>query len=253
MIQRLFAVLGCLVVLASSSAPARAADASDPRAIAVADQVMKALGGRERWDALPALRWSFGNSVNDTVRSTRRHAWDRRTGQHRVEGVTRTGTKFCFVHTVGDTTHGLAWMDGQSIQGDSLHKLIVRAEALWVNDTYWLLMPYKLRDPGVTLKLDGEAVENGATYDKLALSFAGVGLTPGDHYWVWVNRANHRIERWDMVLQGQQPPPVSWTLEGWENHDGLWFATSHRQKNINVFTNAVETPKEFPAGTFERP
>ena len=84
MIQRLFTVLGCLVVLASTSVPARAADASDPKAISVADQVMRALGGRERWDALPALRWSFGNSVNDTVRSTRRHAWARRTGRHPV-------------------------------------------------------------------------------------------------------------------------------------------------------------------------
>ena len=240
------------LLLASTDVALAKTPPSDPRAVAVADRVMKALGGQKRWNDLPGLRWTFGSSVGDTVRSSRRHAWNKRTNWHRVEGKTRAGQAFCFIHRVG-TGQGMAWMDGVPNEGDSLTKLLKRAQSLWINDTYWMLMPYKLRDPGVMLAYDGEAQEAGATYDKIALSFDHVGETPGDHYWVYVNRANDRVERWEMVLQDDQPPPRAYTWEGWEQHDGLWFPTAHRQDKLNVFTNAVETVRSFGPTEFTAP
>jgi hypothetical protein len=147
----------------------------------------------------------------------------------------------------------MAWVNGNPIEGDSLKKLIQRANALWVNDTYWMLMPYKLRDPGVTLKYAGDTTMAGMTFDRLALSFDHVGLTPGDHYWVYVNRADHRVERWEMVLEGDQPPPVAYTWEGWEQHDGLWFPTAHKRDSTNVFTNKIETVHSFAPTEFQKP
>jgi hypothetical protein len=226
---------------------------SDPRAVAIADQVMAALGGKQQWDSLHGLRWSFGSMLGDSVRSSRRHAWDKMTGQHRVDGVNRQGQSYTLIHTLGDTTSGMAWVNGNRIEGDSLKKLIQRANALWINDTYWMLMPYKLRDPGVTLQFAGDTTMSGRTYDKLALSFNHVGLTPGDHYWVYVNRADHRVERWEMVLEGDQPPPVAYTWEGWEQHDGLWFPTAHMRDSTNVFTSKIETVRSFAPTEFQQP
>lgn len=249
----LAALLLTLAFLGAVPAARAETTASDPKAVRIADQVMKGLGGEKAWNDLEGLRWSFGSSMNDTVRGVpRRHAWNKHTGMHRVDGVTRAGDKFTFIHHVGDST-GKAWMNGVPIEGDSLKKLIARAQSLWINDTYWMLMPYKLRDPGVTLQLAGEAKDGDTTWDKLALSFDHVGQTPGDRYWVFVNRANHRVEKWEMVLQGDQPPPVAYTWESWEEHGGLWFPTAHRQDKLNVFTNAVETVSAFPPGTFEQP
>lgn len=224
----------------------------DARAVATADRVMESLGGRERWDRLPGLRWTFGSSVNDTVRSSRRHAWNKHNGWHRVEGTNRQGDAFVFIHNLG-TGEGRAWMNGNQIEGDSLRSLLTRAKSLWTNDTYWMLMPYKLRDPGVRLAMAGDSTAGGATWDRLALSFESVGETPGDHYWVYVNRGNHRIERWDMVLEGDPPPARSYTWEGWEEHDGLWFPTAHRQGPTNVFTSDVETVREFRPDEFSKP
>lgn len=243
----LFAFAGC------QQKPAEDLHGSDARAVAIANSVMDALGGQKQWAALRGLRWTFGVQVGDSIRASRRHAWDKVTGQHRVDGVNRQGQTFTIIHTVGDTTAGMAWVDGTEIVGDSLHKLIKRADALWVNDSYWFLMPYKLRDPGVTLGYAGDTTMAGATYDKLALSFAQVGLTPGDHYWVYVDRADHRVKHWEMVLQGDTPPPVGYTWGGWEQHDGLWFPTEHRRDSTNVFTNKVETVASFPATEFEKP
>lgn len=243
-----------LLVACVAVAPRARAEgaASDPRALRIADQVMAALGGQERWEKLPGLRWSFEVAVNDTVRSYRHHAWDMKGGTDRVEGKTRAGVAYCFIHPPGGE-RGMAWMNGTAIEGDSLAKLIKRAQSLWTNDSYWFLMPYKLRDPGVTLGYDGEVTQGDTTYDKISLSFDKVGETPGDHYWVYVNRKNHRIEKWDFILQDQPPPAVSWTWEGWEQHDGLWFPTVHRNGASTLYTRAVETVASFGPDEFKTP
>ena len=229
-----------------------ATPASDPQAIEIADQVAKALGGQERWDRLRYLRWTFEVAVNDTLRPARSHSWDKYTGWHRVEGTTAAGQRYCYIENLNDST-GMAWVNGDPIEGDSLKKLMRRAHGAWINDSYWFLMPYKLRDPGVTLKYDGEVRDStGAVHDRIALSFENVGMTAGDRYWVYVDRKDHRVDRWEHLLQGAQPPAVPWTWEGWEEHGGLWFPTAHRTGNRTVYTRAVETvdqprPNEFTA------
>lgn len=247
-----FGWLGCALLAVLVGGVPESAAASDAKAAAMADRVMKSLGGRERWDKLPGLRWTFGSSVNDTVRSSRRHAWNKHTGWHRVEGRNRQGDAFVFIHNL-NTGEGRAWMNGNPIEGDSLSSLLKRAKSLWTNDTYWMLMPYKLRDPGVQLAMAGDSTAGGVTWDRLALSFESVGETPGDHYWVYVNRGNRRVERWDMVLQGDAPPARSYSWEGWEQHEGLWFPTAHRQGPTNVFTSDVEAVREFQPDEFSRP
>ncbi len=246
-------LVGLALIVATPAAPANAdPPPSDSKAVAIADQVLEALGGAQRWQHLHGLRWSFDFLVGDTLKSSRRHSWDRMTGWHRVEGKTRAGQPFVFIEQI-EGHGGMAWMAGEPIAGDSLAKLMKRAKSLWTNDTYWMLMPYKLRDPGVTLKYVGEVADSAVTYDKLALSFEGVGETPGDHYWIYVNRGNHRIEKWDYILQGQKTPAETWTWEGWEQHDGLWFPTIHRQGNVAICTRGVETVSAFKPEEFKVP
>ena len=225
---------------------------SGERATVIADQVMEALGGKAAWDKLPGLRWTFEVSVNDTLRPGRRHVWDKMSGWQRVEGQSRTGMAFTFIGNL-NSGEGKAWMDGNAIEGDSLRKLVKRSRSMWINDSYWMLMPYKLLDPGVKLSYDGDTLIDGNTYDRLALAFENVGDTPGDHYWVYVNRANHRVERWDMVLEGDQPPAKTYTWEGWEQHDDLWFPTAHRGDGAIIYTRNVETVSKFGDQEFVAP
>jgi hypothetical protein len=233
----------CLLATALSPGARAETPASDPKAVEIADQVMTSLGGKQRWEALHYLKWTFEASVNDTIRpGGRHHTWDKFTGWHGVDGTNRAGMPYHYVENLNDST-GKAWVNHAPIEGDSLKKLMRSAHAAWINDSYWFLMPYKLRDPGVTLKYDGESRDStGKVFDRLALSFENVGMTPGDHYWVYVNRANHRVEKWEHLLQGAQPPPVPWTWEGWEEHDGLWFPTAHRNGSRIIYTHLVETP-----------
>jgi hypothetical protein len=212
------------IVTALSLAGALAAQAP-PSASDVANQLMKALGGKEAWDSTHYLRFTFAGR--------RTHHWDKWSGRHRVEGQTPEGQKYVVLENI-NTHQGEAWVDGKKQEGDALKQWLDRAYGAWVNDTYWLLMPYKLQDPGVNLTYEGTEQLDGNTYDKLHLSFGNVGLTPGDEYWAWINRDTHLMDRWAYLLQaapGEQraTEPTPWRWQGWQKYGKIMLAPTRAQ------------------------
>jgi len=211
----------CAGALAQTT-PARK-PAADARAVEIADRVMSSLGGREAWDKTRFLRFGFG-SERDGKFQGRTHVWDKWTGRYRVEGQTREGVPFVILMNL-NTREGQAWNAGKPLAGEALKKELERGYGMWVNDTYWLLMPYKMRDPGVILSYAGEEKgASGAMYDKVKLTFDNVGLTPKDTYWVWVNRNTGLVDRWDFVLKGEAVPPTTFTWTGWKKYGGIMLA-----------------------------
>jgi len=71
--------------------PARAEGASDPKATAVADRVMEALGGADAWNATRYLRFDFAVDRGGKNLVRRAHTWDKWTGNYRLEPTTREG------------------------------------------------------------------------------------------------------------------------------------------------------------------
>lgn len=183
----------------------------------VAERVLDAMGGQKAWDDTRFLHFTFAGR--------RGHWWDRYTGRHRVEGKTQEGQAYVVLENI-NTKEGTAYLDGRKQEGEKAAELLKLAYGTWVNDTYWLLMPYKLRDPGVRLTLDGEETIDGETYDKLALSFDHVGLTPGDRYWAYVNRKTGLMDRWAFHLEDMKPedPPSRWAWQGWQRYGGILLA-----------------------------
>jgi hypothetical protein len=221
-------LLSAALGLAGSGVPAfraRADDGGDAKAQALAERVQQALGGREAWEQTRYLKFDFFGR--------RSHLWDRWTGRHRVEGDNREGQHWIVVHNIQDKGEG----DGQVVlaghpaEGDAKRRMLQNAYAAWVNDTYWLLMPYKLQDPGVHLAYDGQEDIDGVTYDKLLVSFDHVGLTPGDRYWAYINPTTGLMDRWAFILQDQDPngPPSAWRWEGWQRYGNILLAPTRRQ------------------------
>lgn len=72
-----------LGLLLAAALPAAAADAppvkADPKAAAIADQVMDALGGKKAWDDTHYLRFDFGVEKDGKFQG-RSHTWDKWTG-----------------------------------------------------------------------------------------------------------------------------------------------------------------------------
>lgn len=183
------------------AAPGFNVESSDPQAIEIADQVMAHLGGRQAWDETHFITWRFFGS--------RRHVWDKYTGDLRVEGVDRETEEPYLILMNLHTKQGRAWTNGEEVTDpQALEKLLDLGEAVWINDGYWMFMPYKLKDSGVTLKLLGEReMLDGRAADALQLTFEDVGRTPENKYYVYVARDTGLVEQWDYFSNAEDPEP----------------------------------------------
>jgi hypothetical protein len=174
---------------------------SDARAIEVADQVMVALGGRSAWDATRHVRWRFFGR--------RLHLWDKHTGNVRIEGEERdSGEPYVILMNI-NSKEGRAWLAGEEItEEEELEAMLDRGEAIWINDSYWLFMPFKLKDGGVTLRYLGEEpLGEDRRADVLELTFRDVGRTPENKYHVYVSQDRRLVEQWTFFDKATDPEP----------------------------------------------
>lgn len=161
-------------------------EASDQSAIDIADKVMLAMGGRKAWDETRYISWQFFSS--------RKLWWDKWTGDVRVESL-RSDLKILV--NIHDLT-GKVYKDSMEVSNlDSLNYYLNRGKSIWINDAYWLVMPFKLKDSGVALNYVMEdTTETGALSDVLKLSFDSVGDTPENIYKVWVDKQSNLVTQW---------------------------------------------------------
>ncbi len=215
-----------------------ASERSDARAAEVAREVMQALGGAEAWEKTRYLSWRFFDR--------RQHYWDRYSGDVRIEDE-----KHLVLMNI-QNRNGRAWVEGTEItEPDSLSKLLDLGYAWWVNDSYWAFMPYKLQDPGVTLRYVGERdMQDGRRADVLELTFAGVGRTPENKYEVCVDKETRLIGEWSFYTKASDPEPrFTGPWGDWKRVGKIMLAGSRgREKDWKL---AVYD--ELPRAVFESP
>jgi hypothetical protein len=153
------------------------------------------------------------------------------------------------------TKAGSAWRAGQRLTGEEEKKQLENAYAAWINDTYWLLMPYKLKDPGVNLAYAGEEKGEGNEWEKLLLTFENVGLTPKDKYWVYVNKKTHLVDRWDYILEGGPGPATTFLWKGWKPYGRVQLAPERvdPKNGTRIFFPVLEAPESVPEASFAPP
>jgi hypothetical protein len=241
-------------LLSASPLPAATPLASDPKALAVADEVMAALGGMDAWRATRYLRFDFAVEREGKTLVSRAHTWDKWTGRYRLEGKDKEGRSFVSVLNLNSKA-GSSWREGKRLTGEEEKKQLENAHATWVNDTYWLLMPYKLADQGVRLGYAGTETGDGAEWDKLLLSFDNVGLTPKDRYWVWVNKKTRLVDRWDYILDGGPGPATTFLWKGWRAYGAIQLAPERvdPKKGTRIFFPVLEAPASLPDAAFAPP
>jgi plasmid maintenance system killer protein len=228
--------------------------ASDPKAVKVAQEVMEALGGEQAWRSTHFLRFDFAVGKEGKTLFSRSHTWDKWTGDYRLEGKTKEGKTYLTIMSL-NTKDGKAYRDGKALEGEEKKKALEDAYGAWVNDTYWLLMPYKMQDPGVVLSYDGTKAQGKDPCDVVVLHFSGVGLTPKDSYSVWVNQKTHLVERWDYVLQGEKAERGSFLWTGWKPYGSVLLAPDREaiKGGTKIFFPVLEAPTSVPATTFQGP
>ena len=115
--------------------------------------------------------------------------------------------------------------------------LIDQAVSYFYNDSYWLVAPFKVFDPGVSRKLVRLEGEN----DALLVTHSSGGVTPGDSY-LWLLDDNARpiaFKMWVSII------PFGGLRASWEDYvkseTGAYFATSHKMGPLTIGIRDLKT------------
>lgn len=163
----------------------------------LAKKVMNSLGGQKAWDQTRVLSWNFFGARTLT--------WDKWTGNVRIDMADKETVYLFNLNTL----KGKVQMKGQEItQPDSLAKLITQGKNMWINDSYWLIMPYKLQDPGVKMTYLGkDKTEDQKEAYKIQLTFESVGVTPQNKYWIYISPETYLVTQWSYFANFQDEKP----------------------------------------------
>jgi hypothetical protein len=224
-----------------------------PNADDVARYALKSLAGTA-WEKARYIAFTFDVEREGKIVASYAQRWDRYTGDYRVSGKNREGKDVLVIMNI-NTKQGKAWVDGVEV-ADPKDQLTFGYRR-FINDTYWLLMGFKTFDPGVTREYAGEKKNDaGQDYDLVKLSFDKVGLTPGDVYWMWVNRRTGLVDEWDMKLEGSKPEdePSAVLFHDYKKFGGLMISTRREIKGKNQFIllNDITIAPQVPAGAFAK-
>jgi hypothetical protein len=126
-----------------------------------------------------------------------------------------------------NTREGRVWLGGEEQSGAALAQGLERGWRTWVNDAYWMFMPYKLLDPGVNLRYLGEDImADDREADVLEMTFESVGVTPQNRYLVYVAKDSGLVEQWSYFANREDAEPgftAPWG--GWQRFGSIMLAT----------------------------
>jgi hypothetical protein len=217
----------------------------------ITESIWNRIGGKNIYHAAKQLSFSFVVEREGEIRSERHHLWNRQSGDYVFEQIDKEGHKIQVYYNINTKT-GAVIKNGKYVTEEEGNKHIEQAYARYINDTYWLLVPAKLTDPGVRLKIDtGRSAEFDGTV--LHLSFDNVGLTPGDQYWLYIDK-NGSITEWHYILESGHQSEYLWQDET-DCGAGLRFSTRKIKKNgdLAIVLKNVHFSKKVEQERFELP
>ena len=214
--MRILLLSATLLALAACDSP------DSPRLETAADtlawRVTEGAGGLKAWNAVPGVSFEWAVVADSTERVRTRHVWDKRDGRVRSEWRVGADSVAVAIYDLDgfdpDAPRGMVAINGRQLGGAEATERLAEANGRFVNDSYWMVAPFKVLDPGVR-----RAIEKRDGFDRLALSFDRVGLTPGDRYWIEVDDVTGSMTGWSYVLEGSD------TEAGWDWVDPLQLDT----------------------------
>lgn len=210
---------------------------SDAEAIALADSVMNAMGGRSNWDNTRYISWNFFGR-RDLV-------WDKFKGRVRIDS--KPDSTIYLVNV--NSGEGRVQIKGQELtEPDSLAKMLKRAKSIWINDSYWLVMPFKLKDTGVTLNYLGEDTLQNESYEVIQLTFKDVGMTPQNKYKLYIDK-NEKLIRYWCYFSDANKDTANFTRP-WDNYKLYGSILLSADRSDEGGPKNVKVDKEMPDEVF---
>lgn len=220
----------------------------------IIDKVWKGIGGKDKWEASRYIKFTYTLEKETEEVARHDHVWDRYTGFYRIDWLVNDGKNQEVIFNV-NSKEGKAYIDSVEIPDSLSIKILEKAYSYFINDSYWLLLPAKLDDPGVHVQALPDTNLNGIVCNVVHLSFdEGIGLTPGDQYWIFVNEKDGHVVRWNYILQDQETlNEVNW--EPYINTGELMLSNEKTEagENFSVKFPVIETSRTIDENIFKAP
>ena len=228
-----------------------------PSADDITRRAVDILGGSDAMQRARYFSFTFQLEKDGKVVDSFPQKWDRFTGEYEVSGRRPDGLPFDVTINL-KTKRGHGSIPSRPVTNNTeFQKLYELAYSRFINDTFWLLMPLRMVDPGAHRTYDGERTDTcGHTWDLVKVTFdQGVGMPPPGIYWAWINRNSGVVEQWDMQLQGMKTddPPVEVIFHDYRRIAGLLisFRKEVRGKGQTVRLDNLQILPDVPKGAFK--
>ncbi len=221
---------------------------SDPKALAVVDAGIAAVGGEAPWQAMKELH--FGVTYEQDARIVRKseHWWDRWNGRHNFTDIdlSTLGGDPDDVKAIqvkqdlfGDGTPWVAY-DGSQLTRKEGAEAAKGAKKSLASDLYFLAIVHKLKDPGVILSLENAEVVMPPTVDACKPSCSTVKITfeAGVGTDTWYVNFNNESKLPQVIEQARGAGRIGYVITEWADAGGLKFPA--RLQNIGLATEVVK-------------
>jgi hypothetical protein len=220
-----------------TSAPAFDRSKSDVKAVDLADKVVAAAGGMDKWNAVKQLRWGENVSNAGKVVIDGEEAWDRWNARHYGKVFGDHGDVVIKREIYGEHLEAYGEQGGRRSQlpPDDSKAALKIAQERWQFDTAALCMPFLLEEPGTKLTYTGQAQGDAGNLEVITVTFdAADPARAGTSYQVDIDPATNMIERLEVIRAGGN---LGYKLGGWKAINGLKFPTT--ANNIGLATEVI--------------
>lgn len=173
----------------------------------LADKMLEALN-YEAYEQLQEIEWTYAGGHH--------YIWSKAVDSVEVSWDTKR-VKFCT-----STLKGYAFEGESKAEGATKDALLQKAWEYFANDSFWLVAPFKVRDPGTSRSIVTTSIGHG-----LLVTYSSGGVTPGDSY-LWILDSNGRPVAWQMWVSIIPIPGLEISWEGWQDKSDVWFCTAHQ-------------------------
>jgi len=228
----------------------------DPDLQRIYAHMMETMAPNDGWHRTRYIQFDWMLDRGDAGVLRRSHRWDVWGGAYRLQAPLGKDHEMVALFNVNHPGDGRVWVDGALQEAPRADSLLRRANAIFINDSYWLLMPYKWADPGVHASYLGTNEMNGAPYEVVELTFEGVGITPQNKYRGWVNPDSWLMDYWQHYRNADDPEPaftLGWT--DWKRYGPIMLSDKRPDENGNsrIYFENLRAEEFVPEGMFEPP
>ena len=248
--RRAWALAGLVLLSAASActntsseasypaAPGFRAEESEDRGVDLANEVMARQGGYERWKQARYLAWTYYGAY---------HIWDKKLGIYRQEKDRRV----ILMSVV--KPEGKVFMDGKRIlEPTETRELLEQNFIIWRFATDFLVLPFRLKDPGVSLRYGGPGLTMARdTADILEMTYHGTGPTGGGRNQLWISRKDHLVTQWAFYTDSVTTTPAF--VRDWldyRNYNGLLLASQRNSDHDTLTVSHITVLDTLPPDLF---